>query len=257
MEIGGVGLGVAFAAGVLSCLSPCLLPLVPSYIAYLMGTSAQGKPAAAMAPGGTAVAIRPVPITSGSPLGHALGFVSGFSLVFIAFGASLGLLGYFLRQHRDVVQKVAGSLLILLGLHLAGVITIPFLEQERRLGVDAARGYIRSFLVGASFAAGWSPCIGPTLGAILAVAVSGGSIMEAVLLLAAYSAGLAIPFLVMGLAFNALLPVYRWLKRAGGVINYVSGAMLVVVGILIFTGSLINLNSLFDWGPLSDLGSKL
>jgi len=257
MEIGGVGLGVAFAAGVLSCLSPCLLPLVPSYMAYLMGASAQGQRVSAVASAGTAVTTRPVTLASGAPLGHALGFVSGFSLVFIVFGASLGLLGYFLREHRDVVQKVAGSLLILLGLHLAGVITIPFLEQERRLGMGEGRGYARSFLVGASFAAGWSPCIGPTLGAILAMAVSGGSVMEAVVLLAAYSAGLAVPFLAMGLAFNVLMPVYRWLKRAGGIINYVSGAMLVVVGILIFTDSLVNLNSLFDWGPLSDLGSRL
>jgi len=256
MELGGIGLGVAFAAGVLCWLSPCLLPLVPTYLAYLGGATAQGMAVAAEG-GGTTVAVRPVAVTVRAPFKHALSFVAGFSLVFILFGVSLGVIGFFLRAHQDIVQKVAGSLLILLGLHLAGVITVPFLEQERRLQAEAGTGYVRSFLVGCSFAAGWSPCIGPTLGAILALAVSGGSVAQAAVLLTAYSAGLAVPFLAMGLAFNALLPAYRWLRRVSGVVNYVSGAVLVVVGVLMFTNSLINLNSLFNFGPLSDLGSEL
>jgi cytochrome c-type biogenesis protein len=197
------------------------------------------------------------PTVAGPVLGHALGFVLGFSAVFVLFGVSLGLLGFFLRQHLDMVQKVAGSLLILLGLHLAGVIPMPWLEQERRPSLARGTGYARSFLVGASFATGWSPCIGPTLGAILALAVSGGTVPQAAALLLAYSAGMALPFLAMGAAFNALGPIYRWLRRWAWAVNYVSGVVLVVVGVLVFTDSLVGLNRLFDWGPLSRLSGRL
>ncbi len=256
MELGGVGLGIAFLAGLLSCLSPCLLPLVPAYLGYLGGaTASSAAPAPRQGPG-AAVAVQARSALAGPALGHALGFVLGFSAVFVLFGVSLGVLGFFLREHLPTVQKVAGSLLILLGLHLAGVITIPWLEQERRPSLERGTGYARSVLVGASFAAGWSPCIGPTLGAILALAVSGGTVPQAAALLLAYSAGMAVPFLAMGAAFEALRPVYAWLRRWSWAVNYVSGTVLVVVGVLVFTNSLIGLNRLFDWGPLSDLSGR-
>lgn len=251
-----MGLGVAFLAGLLSCLSPCVLPLVPAYLGYLGGATAAAAEAQASGPG-AAVAVRTRPLATTPVLGHALGFVLGFSVVFVLFGVSLGVVGFFLREHLDVVQKVAGSLLILLGLHLAGVVPIPWLEQERRLGVGGGRGYLRSFLVGASFATGWSPCIGPTLGAILALAVSGGTVAQAAVLLLAYSAGMAIPFLAMGAGFDALRPLYLRLRRWSGAINFISGVVLVVVGILVFTDSLIGLNRLFDWGPLAELSGRL
>jgi len=255
LELGGVGLGVAFLAGLFSCLSPCVLPLVPAYLGYLSGATATAAQAEAAGPG-AAVAVQARPTVGGPVLGHALGFVLGFSVVFVLFGVSLGVLGFFLREHLDIVQKVAGSLLIVLGLHLAGVIPIPWLEQERRLGIGGGRGYLRSFLVGASFASGWSPCIGPTLGAILALAVSGGSWTQAAVLLATYSAGMAVPFLAMGAGFDALRPLYLRLRRWSGAINFVSGVILVVVGVLVFTDSLIGLNRLFDWGPLAELSGR-
>jgi len=271
-ELGGVSLLLAFVAGLLSCASPCVLPLIPAYLGYLTGASFEGAAAgpgqqpvgAAVAsavgsPGiavsaGVAARVEPPP----SPFRHALSFVAGFSLVFVAFGVSLGLVGFFLRDHQDVILKVAGGLLIVMGLHLSGVITIPFLEQERRLDVGggARVGYARSFFVGSAFSAGWSPCIGPTLGAILALAVSSGTVLEAGALLLVYSAGLSVPFLAMGLAFNSVRPVYDRLKRYMGIVNYVSGALLIVVGILIFTNSLINLNSLFNFGFLGDLSAQ-
>jgi len=199
-----------------------------------------------------------VAMATPSPFLHALSFVSGFSAVFILFGVSLGVLGFFLRDQQDIILKVAGGLLIVLGLHLAKVITIPFLEQERRLQVNAGTkvSYARSFLVGSTFSAGWSPCIGPTLGAILTLAVSSGTVAQASVLLLAYSAGLAIPFLALGLAFNGVRPFYQRLKRYMGVINYLSGALLIVVGILIFTNSLINLNDLFNFGFLGDIAGE-
>ena len=271
-EVGGVSIFVAFAAGLLSCASPCVLPLVPAYLGYLtgaaVGSAAPASAAAAPRGGAASLAMGGGPsagVTSPSPFLHAAAFVSGFSLVFIAFGASIGLLGFFLngneffiRDQQDVILKVAGGALIVMGLHLSGVIMIPFLDQERRINVKGGdnAGYARSFVVGSSFSAGWSPCIGPTLGAVLTLSAASASVWQGVVLLAVYSAGLAVPFLAMGLAFNSLRPAYAWLKRHMGVVNYVSGALLIVVGILVFTDSLVNLNSLFNWGFLGDLSGE-
>ncbi|MFQ6019280.1 MAG: cytochrome c biogenesis CcdA family protein [Dehalococcoidia bacterium] len=272
LEIAGISIFVAFLAGLLSVASPCVLPLIPAYLGYLTGATleaqADARPVAATsnlgaesARGATAtmaVGAAAGSATTPSPFLHALSFVSGFSLVFIAFGVSLGLVGFFLRDQQEIILKVAGVLLIVLGLHLARVITIPFLDQERRVEINGGAnvGYGRSFLVGSAFSAGWSPCIGPTLGAILALAVSSGTVAQAGVLLLAYSAGLAIPFLAMGLAFKSVSPVYSRLKRYMGVVNYLSGALLIIVGILIFTNSLINLNSLFNFGFLGDLAAE-
>ena len=271
-EVGGVSIFVAFAAGLLSCASPCVLPLVPAYLGYLTGAAIDsparapvapgaGPGAASIAMGGGPAAGAAVP----SPFLHAAAFVSGFSLVFIAVGASIGLLGFFLggnefiiRDQQDVILKVAGAALIVMGLHLSGIITIPFLAQERRLNVGGgdSAGYARSFVVGSSFSAGWSPCIGPTLGAVLTLSAASASVWQGVVLLAVYSAGLAVPFLAMGLAFNSLRPAYAWLKRYMGVVNYVSGALLIVVGILVFTDSLVSLNSMFNFGFLGDVSGE-
>jgi len=269
LEIGGVSIFLAFAAGLLSCLSPCVLPLVPAYLGYLTGASLETAPASGrtvvvqQAPAGrgsggaTTLAMAP-PSYAPSPFLHAASFVSGFSLVFVAFGVSLGVLGYFLRDHQEIILKISGTLLIVMGLHLSGVITLPFLERERR--VDAAGGsrigYARSFVVGSTFSAGWSPCIGPTLGAILGLAVSSGTVGEAGVLLLIYSAGLSVPFLAMGLAYNGVKPVYERVKRYSGAINAISGAMLIVVGILVFTDSLVDLNSLFNFGFLGDISGE-
>ena len=274
LEVGGISIFVAFAAGLLSCASPCVLPLVPAYLGYLTGaaidstTRLPAPVAAGGGPGAASIAMGggpPAAVAGPSPFLHAVAFVSGFSLVFIIFGASIGLLGFFLggnefviRDQQDTILKVAGGALIIMGLHLSGVITIPFLEQERRINIKGGdrAGYARSFVVGSSFSAGWSPCIGPTLGAVLTLSAASASAWQGVVLLAVYSAGLAVPFLAMGLAFNTLKPAYAWLKRYMGVVNYVSGALLIVVGILVFTDSLINLNSMFNFGFLGDLSGE-
>jgi len=263
LELAGVSVFVAFAAGLLSCASPCLLPLIPAYLGYLTGASMEPLAIGATAGGSSGVAAikgnpHSLTVSTPSPFLHAVSFVSGFSAVFVLFGVSLGIIGFLLRDQQDIILKVAGGLLIVLGLHLAKVITIPFLEQEHRweLGPKTKVSYARSFLVGSAFSAGWSPCIGPTLGAILTLAVSSGTVAQASVLLLVYSAGLAIPFLAMGLAFNAVRPLYQRLKRYMGAINYLSGALLIIVGILIFTDSLINLNSLFNFGFLGDLAAK-
>jgi len=271
-EVGGISIFVAFAAGLLSCASPCVLPLVPAYLGYLTGaaidSTTRAPVAAGAGPGAASIAMGggpPAGVAGPAPFLHAVAFVSGFSLVFIIFGASIGLLGFFLggnefviRDQQDTILKVAGGALIIMGLHLSGVITIPFLEQERRINIKGGdrAGYARSFVVGSSFSAGWSPCIGPTLGAVLTLSAASASVWQGVVLLAVYSAGLAVPFLAMGLAFNTLKPAYAWLKRYMGVVNYVSGALLIIVGILVFTDSLINLNSMFNFGFLGDLSTE-
>ena len=261
-EIGGVSIFLAFAAGLLSVLSPCVLPLVPVYLGYLTGASLEPAPATvglAAAPGGGAVAVAggpPSMATVGppSPFLHSLAFVSGFTTIFVLFGIAVGIVGYFVADNNDLILKIAGGTLIVMGLHLAGVITIPILNQERRLdaGQGARIGYARSFVVGAAFSAGWSPCIGPTLGAIYALAITSGTVLQAGVLLLTYSIGLSIPFLAMGAAYGAMKPLYNGIKRHIWIINYLSGAMLIVVGILIFTDSLINLNELFNFGILQD-----
>ena len=266
LEVGGISIFLAFAAGLLSVASPCVLPLIPAYLGYLTGASLEGTAetksvgmqTVAAGAGGGSVGSVSVPASSGggmpSPFLHSLAFVSGFSLVFIAFGISLGLLGFILRDNIDIILKVSGSLLIVMGLHLANVITIPFLEQDRRFDVGSGQkvGYGRSFVVGSAFSAGWSPCIGPTLGAILVLAVSSGTVLQAGILLLVYSIGLSIPFLAMGVAYSSVKPIYLRMKRYMGVVNYVSGALLIVIGILIFTDSLINFNSLFNFGFLPE-----
>lgn len=266
LEIGGISIIIAFLAGFLSCLSPCVLPLIPAYLGYLTGASAEGLTVAVVPAGGPgAMAMAPRRRGVPSPFLHALSFVSGFSLVFIAFGASVGLLGlifsdqqFFLLDNQDIILKVAGGALIVMGLHLSGVITIPFLEQERRFHVKAGDkvGYMRSFLVGSTFSAGWSPCIGPTLGAVLALSWASATVWQGMVLLAIYSAGLAVPFLLMGLGFSFVQPLYQRAKRYMGIVNYASGALFIIVGILIFTNSLINLNSLFNFGILSDISAQ-
>jgi cytochrome c-type biogenesis protein len=267
-EIAGVSVFLAFAAGLLSCLSPCVLPLVPAYLGYLTGASLEAAPpqtmtiqqaAAGGTGGGTATLAVPRSTTAPSPFLHSVSFVSGFSVVFVLiFGVSAGLLGYLLQDSRDVILKISGTLLIVMGLHLSGVITIPFLAQERRLDVEGGTrvGYARSFAVGSAFSAGWSPCIGPTLGAILTLAVSGGSVAEAIVLLLVYSAGLSVPFLAMGAAYGSVKPLYDRAKRYVGVVNILSGALLIVIGILVFTDSLVDMNALFDWGFLGDISAQ-
>jgi len=244
-EVGGVGLFVAFAAGLLSCASPCVLPLVPAYLGYLTGAASPAVPASG--PGAVA-AVAVGPRATPSPFFHALSFVSGFSLVFVILGTSIGVIGFLLRDHEDVLAKGAGVLLIILGLHLSRVITIPFLEEERRWQYNPTRrlGYARSFLVGSAFSVGWTPCVGPTLGAILALAATSSTVWQGGLLLVIYSFGLAIPFLAMGLAFNATRGVYERIRPFMGVVNLVSGVLIIIVGILIFTERLIDLNEFFQ-----------
>jgi cytochrome c-type biogenesis protein len=223
-ETAGLGFLVAFLAGLLSFLSPCVLPLVPSYIGFLTGMTLPGVGAR-----------RRVALI------HALLFVAGFSLVFILLGASATAVGRMLNYYQTWVQRVGGGLIILFGLLCLGVVDTPLIRERRVHLKHKPVGYLGSALVGVAFAAGWTPCIGPVLGAILSLAATAGDVQRGTLLLAVYSAGLALPFLLAALAVESFL---HWFQRFRPLIPWVmriSGAMLVVVGLLLVTGEFTRL----------------
>jgi cytochrome c-type biogenesis protein len=224
-EPAALGFLVAFAAGLLSFLSPCVLPLVPSYVGFLTGMT--------------------LPEVTGRrrvALTHALLFVGGFSLVFILLGASATALGRALNYYQVWLQRIGGVLIILFGLICLGVFNLRVLSQERRVHLERKPvGYLGSLLVGMAFAAGWTPCIGPVLGAILGLAATSTDVSRGMLLLAVYSAGLALPFLVAAVAVDSFLDWFQRFRRFLPWVMRISGVMLVFVGILLFTGEFTRL----------------
>ena len=220
-----VGVLVAFAAGLLSFLSPCVLPLVPSYIGFLTGMTAPD-----------AVNRRRITVT------HALFFVLGFTLVFLALGAGASAFGAALKSQKLLLARIGGVVIILFGLWTVGIVKLPFLEREQRFQVDEKPvGYLGSSLVGMAFAAGWVPCIGPILGAILTLTASEGDLSRGMALLTAYSAGLAIPFVLAAFALDAFLDWFKGFRRHLGTVKVVSGILLIAVGILLVSGDFTRL----------------
>jgi len=222
MNTANPSLFLAFLAGLASFLSPCVLPLVPAYIGYLSGR-------VVVAPEQRRTLAERLTTFS-----HALAFVLGFSLVFVAMGLAAGGIARFLRS--DWVRWIGGLVMIFFGLALAGAVKLPFLYTERRLHIKTRPGwgYLSSFLVGLSFAAGWTPCIGPVLGAILALSSNQETVGQAVVMLIAYAAGLGIPFLLVGLALDGAFGLIRRLQPYMQVIQTVMGVILVVFGVLLF-----------------------
>lgn len=232
MEFSNLTMGFAFLAGLASFLSPCVFSLVPAYVGYLGGRSA-------------ASANRQEE-NRWLSLSHGFAFVLGFSLVFISLGLAASALGGVLYSIRIWLSRIGGIVVVIFGLHMIGIFRIPFLEYDlrRQSTPDRNRGYLASLLMGVFFSAGWSPCVGPILGAILTLSLSGGSISQGVLLLTAYSAGLAIPFLIASIQIGLVTKVIR---RYGVVMRYIEiamGVLLVIVGILLFIGRFEQLASL-------------
>jgi len=228
---------VIFGAGVLSFLSPCVLPLVPPYLTYMSGaTFAQLRSEEGAA--GTVLWRRGV-ITS-------LFFVLGFSVVFIALGATATAFGQAFRQVLPILIPIAGILIILMGLHFLGVLRIRFLDnQVRHSGPTAASGPLGGFGLGLAFAIGWTPCIGPVLAAILSVAAAKSTAGEGAWLLAVYSAGLGVPFILAGLAIGPFLGFFQGFKKHLGTVEKVMGGLLVLTGILFLTGQFTRLSFWF------------
>lgn len=223
MDISQITIGLAFLAGLASFLSPCVFSLVPAYVGYLGGRAAGGEQSRSN---------RWVTFT------HGLAFVLGFSVVFVILGVAVSAAGGLLFDIRNWLAKIGGIVVIVFGLHMIGVFRIPLLEYDTRLNraPDPKWGYLSSALMGVFFSAGWSPCVGPVLGTILTLAVNGGSIALGAKLLSAYSAGLAVPFLIaaLGIGWVTIL-----LRRHGKIMRYVEiamGVIMVLVGVLLFAG---------------------
>lgn len=212
---------VAFVAGVISFLSPCVLPLVPGYISMLSGASIEELKSGA----GASLA--------GRILRNSIAFVVGFSVVFVLLGASATWIGNFLLARRTIFNVIAGIIIIVFGLHLTGLVKIPLLYREARLETGAPRrGLFGSFVLGFAFAFGWTPCIGPILTGILALAATREMVFQGMFLLAIYSAGLAIPFLLTGVGLTQFLKFYGGFRKHLQEVEVVSGVLLIAIGIL-------------------------
>jgi cytochrome c-type biogenesis protein len=227
MEISQISVGLAFLAGLASFLSPCVFSLVPAYVGYLGGLGV------GTAGGETVKSNRWVTFS------HGLAFVLGFSVVFVILGVAAAFAGGLLYDLRFWLAKIGGIVVIVFGLHMIGVFHLPFLAYDTRVqqAPDPRWGYLSSVLMGVFFSAGWSPCVGPVLGAILTLAISGGSISLGAMLLTAYSAGLAIPFLVAALGIGWVTTI---LKKYGKTMRYVEiamGVILVIIGVMLFAGA--------------------
>lgn len=214
----------AFLAGILSFLSPCVLPLVPSFLTYLTGLTFADLQAE-----------HPSHLVRKRLVAHSLLFIGGFTLVFVILGASATFLGNFLRENMEIMRKAGALLIMLFGLHVCGLLPITLLLGEKRVNIrHKPAGYFGSMLVGITFAAGWTPCIGPILASILMVAAVESTVYRGIILLLAYSLGLGIPFFLSALAIHRFLELFNRFKKYIRLFEIITGIFLIIVGILIF-----------------------
>jgi cytochrome c-type biogenesis protein len=238
MDFGTLGVLAAFGAGVLSFLSPCVFPLIPAYLAQLTGMSFQEMQDMDND-------------RRRSMLRNSVAFVIGLAVVFTIFGASATFLGRFFLNNQDLVGRIAGFIIVIFGLHLMGVLEIPWLLRQSRVDLAEARqkstGLSGSLLMGAAFGVGWTPCIGPVLASILALASQADTVATGMILLLAYSLGLGVPFILMALIMNraagqrAMGKIRRYMPQ----LSVASGALLIAMGLLVFSGNLIELSNFF------------
>jgi cytochrome c-type biogenesis protein len=227
-----LGVAVAFGAGVFSFLSPCVLPLFPSYLSFITGMSVKDLTADL-----TAAARRRVVL-------HSLAFIVGFSLVFVGLGASFSAVGQFLLDYREWIRRVGGLLIIVFGLYVAGLLKFALLGRTAQWQVrEKPAGYLGSLAVGVTFAIGWTPCVGPILGAILSLAGTAETVQRGVGLLMAYSAGLAVPFFLSALALGPFLRLFARYRPFIPAVERATGLLLIVVGLLVFSNYYVVLNA--------------
>jgi cytochrome c-type biogenesis protein len=222
-----VTVGLAFLAGLASFLSPCVFSLVPAYVGYLSGRSMATVTGEGVQ---TSSRLR--------ALSHGVAFVLGFSVVFILLGLAASAIGQVLYDIRPLIAKVGGVIVVLFGLHLTGILRIPFLEYDLRpqTSMHERRGYLASAMMGVFFSAGWSPCVGPVLGSILMLALDQGSLANGAQLLASYSAGLAIPFLIAAVAIGSVTQLLRRYRKVMHYTEIAMGVVLIIVGVMLFLG---------------------
>jgi cytochrome c-type biogenesis protein len=234
MEGGSLSLLIAFTAGLLSFLSPCVLPLVPSYVTFITGMS-----------------LEELEKSRRNTLLHAVLFVCGFTLIFLALGAGATVFGQLMLRYRDWISRIGGVLIIIFGLYMLGVLNLGLLARDTRLHLsNKPLGYLGTLVVGIAFGAGWSPCIGPILGAILTMAANEADLQRGLVLLLTYSLGLAVPFLLAAVMVDRFLAVFAKFRHQIIWVNRIAGALLVVVGVLMVTNRFTMLASwLQDFTP--------
>ncbi len=226
--------GIAFLAGLVSFVSPCVLPLVPAYLSFLTGSSLEQLQSDLDAQARVRVLL------------HSLAFIAGFTLVFVLLGASASALGSVLRTNQRLIAQIGGVVVIVLGLQMMGIFKLRFLAMDKRFHVQGAkRSYLASGVVGLAFAAGWSPCIGPILAGILTLASQTDGVRAGIWLLFVYSMGLAVPFFITALAIGAVLPALARIKRYLALIEATAGAFLVLTGVVLITGSFLRIAGWF------------
>lgn len=231
-----ISLLAAFSAGLLSFVSPCVLPLVPSYISYITGLSVEQLTDASERNKFKSAIIL-----------NALLFIGGFSTVFIAFGASASFLGQILITYQDHIRRIGGLMIIVFGLYLLGILNLNFLKVEHRYQFrNRPAGYLGSFVIGIAFAAGWTPCVGPVLGTILLYASTTDSLWSGVVLLACYSLGLALPLFLTALGVDRFLAYFKEVRAYLWGVSTVSGVLLIVVGVMIYANSLTMITSFLE-----------
>ncbi len=235
-SITNISLVAAFSAGLLSFVSPCVLPLVPSYISYITGLSIEQL---------TDATVRSK--FKKSIIVNALLFIAGFTAVFVSFGASASFIGQALMTYQDHIRRIGGILIIVFGLYLLGVLNISFLKMEHRFQFRSRPvGYVGSFLIGVAFAAGWTPCVGPVLGTILLYASTTDSMINGVLLLTSYSLGLGLPLFLTALGVDRFLAYFKQARLYLWAVSTVSGVLLIIVGIMIYANTLTMITSFLE-----------
>ena len=218
---------ITFLEGIIAFISPCHLPLIPVYICYFAGGGSERD--------------------TKKTIQSALGFIVGFTLVFIALGAFAGLLGGLLRQFETAVNIVTGAIVVLFGLHYIGIINIKFLSMARAGKSEKISGFFSAVIFGIVFSIGWTPCVGMFLGSALMLASQQASAIQGTLMLLCFSLGMGIPFFICAILIDKLKKTFDWIKKHYKVINIVSGVFLIVVGILMMTGMMQKFLNLFTW----------
>lgn len=220
--MGNASFLLTFIEGILTFVSPCILPMLPIYFLYLAGESEKEGAS-----------------NKNRLLINSIGFVLGFTIVFVLLGATVTTVGRFLTNHRDVLEKVSGAVMIVFGLNFAGVLKIGFLNMEKRIDFKFNKlGFLSSIIFGAVFGLGWTPCLGAFLGSALLMAGNSGTVTEGVALLLLYSIGLGIPFVISAIAFEKVKGAFKQIQRHSKIISIVSGVLLIAAGVMVFTGSL-------------------
>lgn len=231
-----ISIFVAFSAGLISFLSPCILPLIPSYLAFITGISIEELT--------LEESLRQV---RKKVIANSLMFILGFSLIFIALGASATFLSQFLAENIRWFEIIGGVVIILFGIHFTGIIRLKFLDREKKVHLkEKPLGYFGTLLVGIAFGAGWTPCVGPILGSILTLAATTQNVFKGVILLAFYSAGIGLPFFISGLITHKFFEVFKAIKKYFKIITVIGGILLVIVGILLISGYFSTMSEFFS-----------